>query len=173
MVRIQDPQTGDGASVGSDGRLAVDINDLTDLLAAKAAVGEAFIAAGSYAATAADDVFYIANTDTEKLLVIDRIIFSSLAACGFLVSQPTGTAAAGALTAQPLKSSVAVTRSVELRGGAAVTGLTGGTEFLDVFTGAGGPAIVDLGLVLAENARIAVEATVTTTVAVTVVGHWE
>ena len=172
MVRIQDGQSSQSAEVDAAGRLLVSADDLASIIKDAAALGEAFIASSSYAATAAQDVFFIKNTDPAKELVIEKIILSALAACLFTGSEATGTDAGTVVSAEPLKSDVAVIRTVSIRGNAEVTGLTGGTIFFAAFGGAT-PVELDFGLVLAKDANFTLEASVTTTIAVTVIGRWQ
>lgn len=171
-MRIDDPLNSNAARVSDDGRLLVGVDDLEGKLEAAALLGDAFIISSTYAATAAQDVLDIKNTDELKDLIIDKIILSALAATLFTGSAATGTAGGTPLTVFPLKSSVAVGRSLEAFGSASVTGLTGATAKLAVHVGVGTPVTVRLGLILSEGANFALETSVTTTVAITVIGRW-
>lgn len=171
-MRIDDPLNGNAARVGDDGRLSVAVNDLEAKLEAAALLGEAFIISSTYAATAAQDVLDIKNTDELKDLIIDKIILSALAATLFTGSAATGTAAGTPLVAFPLKTSVAVGRSLVAFGNAEVTGLTGGGVQFAVHVGVGTPVTIRPGLILSEGANFTLETSVTTTFAVTVIGRW-
>lgn len=174
MSVIKSGQNGNTANVSSEGMLSVASVSETSLEFASKSNNKAYSFVSTYAATGGDEVLYIKLTSTSDVLVVDEIVIGSSVANVFtLFEVGAGIAAGTNLAAENLNLSSGNSAPVISYGNAAVTGsLTGTNIAIDGVT-AGGFQTLDLkgALVLGQNSEIAVTASATGTVYVTLIGH--
>lgn len=138
--------------------------------------GNEFIWVSSYAATAADYVFSLRNDDQVNSLRISRFILSSTVATLWTFIKVTGGTPAGTLvTGVNTNFSSGRLATVTCYGNAAVTGSPTGSPFLKVYTPISTHSAFETNgsIVLPANTAIAVQASTTGTVAVTISGWFE
>ncbi len=165
------------AKVNSSGDLQVVLGAASeftpiDPLQVAAKLGNACIVSAGYTAGTDDEVFYIRNTDSIDCIV-ERLIFSADAVTNFQGFTVTGTAAGGALTVVSLNPAIAFARALDIRGGAAVTGLTPVDEFLNLHAIAGTIYDIPVGIRLSLNDDIAISSTLAVNVSVGAIIRWD
>ncbi len=174
---IRDALTLLAAKVNASGDLQVVLGAASqftpiDPLQVAAQLGNACIVSAGYTAGAGDEVFYIKNTDSIDCIV-ERLIFSAAAVTIFTAATVTGTAVAGALTVVSLNPETAFARSVDIRGGVSVTGLTPVDEFLNLHAIAGSFYDIPVGIRLGLNDDIAISSSAAVDIAVGAVIRWD
>ena len=138
--------------------------------------GKAFSWTSTYAATAAQEVISIKNTSQTEILTIDYVGAGNSVASAFtLFAVTSGTAAGSAITGKPMNVSKGGTASATAFGGASVTGSLAGDTlgYTTVVAGATEEIPVLAAVVLGQNDEIAITASATGTVHVTVIGHYK
>jgi len=168
--------SGNLADVDDDDRLKVKAVSSTDIEFASEDKGKAFSWSSSYAATGGDEVLYIKNTSQTEKLIISEVIIAASAACTFtLFEVSSGTAAGTVVTGQNLNLGSGNSASASAFGNASVTGtLTGNAlSFGSVPASSGITLDLKSSLVLGQNNEIAITASATSTVYVTVLGYFD
>ena len=175
MARIEG-NSGNLADVNDDKQLEVRAVTESDLEYASEAKGKAYSWSSTYAATGGQEVISIKNTSQTDCLIIDEIVVANSVASAFTLFEVTsGTAAGSAITGQNLNLGSGNSAAATAFGGASVTGsLTGNTILLESVAANAG-AILDLrgALVLGQDDEIALTASATGTVYVTIIGHYK
>ena len=176
MSVIKSGQNGNTANVNDQGQVEVASVSETSLEYASKTNKKAYSWVSTYAATGGEEVIYIKNDSTSDVLVVDEVVIGSSVASIFTIFEVnSGTAAGTVLTAGNLNLSSGNTAPSSAFGNASVTGsLTGMTVAVDGVV-AGGFETLDMkgALVLGQNDEIAVTASATGTVYVTVIGHFK
>ena len=130
--------------------------------------GLAFIAETNFTTTAINQVFfYLKNTDSEKMLHVNRLILNSDVNTMFHLYKATGTASGGsAVTPTNINFTSGNTADVTVLGAGSITGLTL-TKLHHARILASDSFIVDWGgaIILGNGDAIAIESTTTTTFA--------
>ena len=177
MTTIKGGNNGNVADVTDRKALKVDAVIESRLESASRDDEKAFVWSSTYAATAADEIIYIANTSVLDTLVIDSFTVGASAACVFTLFEVTsGTAAGSTITAENINLGASGTASATSFGGAAVTGsLTGPVIRYAGVSAASEFDHVDLsgGVILDQNSALAVTVSATATVYVNITGHYE
>lgn len=176
MTVIKSGVNGNTASVSDNNRLLVASVTETGLEFESKENGKAFSWVSTYSATGGDEVLSIKNTSTSEVLVIEEVIIGSSVANVFTLFEVTsGTAAGTTLTPLNLNLGSGNSAASTSYGNAAVTGsLSGTTIAIDGVT-ANSFDTLDLkgGLVLQESDEIAITASATGSVYVTLLGHYD
>ena len=177
---IRDGDTNRAADVNADGELAVALGSsavvlsatVADAFAAAAAANQAAFYVSSYLAAAGDAVFYFLNSFAGNAH-IDKLILSCAAPTIFQIAVVSGTAAGTDITGTPGKLGGSITPTATVKGNAAVTGLTPGTDLLTIQVGANQPIELDLAPLLAQNNDLAVYVNSDSRVSVNAKVWWE
>jgi hypothetical protein len=177
---IRDGDTNRAADVNADGELAVALGSSTvvltavvaDAFAAAAVLSRAAFYVSSYLASVGDAVFYFLNSTAEDAH-LERLILSCAAPTIFQIVAVSGTAAGTDITPTPGKVGGSITPTATVKGNAAVTGLTPGTDILTVQVGANEPISLDLVPLIAQNNDIAVYANIDARVSVNLKVWWD
>jgi len=175
MAYIQGPN-GPLADVNIDKQLLTRAVTESDLEYASEAKGKAYSWSSSYAATAAQEVISIKNTSTSDNLIIDEVAVANTVAGVFTIFEVTsGTAAGTGVTGQNLNLGSGKSADATAFGNASVTGSLSGNVLLYESVAANTGALLDLkgSLVLGQDDEIAITASATGTVYVTVIGHYK
>jgi len=176
MVSIKDGSTGNTAQVDTDKRLhvsAVAKGPLED----ESDKGNAAFFHTTFATGGTDiEIMSIQNTESVDQLRITRIIFAAAAACTFTVIEVTsGTPAGTTLTYLNPNLDSGIIKSVTAFGNAAVTGtVVGDTVFQTLVPASTSISqFLEAAIILKNQDTLAISASASTTVHVTVIGFWE
>jgi hypothetical protein len=177
---IRDGDTNRAANVNDDGELEVALQSsgvvlsatVADAFAEAADINQAAYYVSSYLAAAGDAVFYFLNSHTTNAH-IEKLILSCGAPTIFQIAAVSGTAAGTDITPTPGKLGGSVTPTATVKGNAAVTGLTAGTDLLTIQVGAHQPIELDLAPLLAQNNDLAVYVNSASRVSVNAKVWWE
>lgn len=180
MANIQgeDPYLGGSqtAGVNKDKHVLVESVSKTDIEFQSFIKGRAYAISSTYSATANDEVISIKNDSTTLDFIVDEIVIGAGAACNFDLFEVTSGTPAGT-TVTPINLNTGSGNSADLTcfGNASVTGsLSGSVLVYDGVTAASDHATLNLksGLVIGQEKTIAVTASATTTVRITVLGYF-
>jgi len=137
---------------------------------------KAYSWSSSYAATGGQEVISLKNTAPSDQLIIDEIIVGSSVANVFtLFDVDSGTAAGTTVLGKNLNLNSGNTASATVFGNASVTGSLSGSVIAYEGVAANGFAPLDLlgSVVLSQNSEVAITASATGTVYVTILGHYK
>jgi hypothetical protein len=175
MARIEG-RTGNLATVNDDEQLETRAVTESDLEFASERKGKAYAFNSTYAATGGQEVLSIKNTSTTDCLIVDEVIVGSTVNTLFTLFEVTsGTAAGTTVTGQNLNLGSGNAASATAFGNASVTGSLSGNAILYEATLANATQILDLkgALALGQDDEIAITASATGTVYITLIGHYK
>lgn len=146
------------AKVNSRRRLDVSAANVSESAYIAAAEAETYIWTGSYSTNTGDEIMYIKNNSSSKLLVIDKVTVNSVNAGFFELFDVSGTAAGTIVTGKNTNLTSGNVADATSYGDASVTGLTIGDRIDLARTAANGRTDMKLNdvLILGQNNAIAV-----------------
>jgi len=176
MVVINDPVTGEALRITDSNRLQAEAEASSRQFFISRDIGQVYHGILEDAgATANEEILYLRNASTTKLLFIGQVTISTDTAAKFRIKKVTGTATGSDVVPENLNSTSANAADVEFKGNGAVTGLT---DDGDVFVGrvsADNSFVTEFGdaLILGQNNAIAIETETTASIDITIDFHLE
>lgn len=176
-IKIDDGSgSGRLAKVNDKRRLAVSSSSFSESSLVAFSEGGTFNWTSTYSATSGDEVIYVKNTSTTKVMVIDKIAVSSVNAGFFELYQVSGTASGTTITGKNTNLTSGNVAAATALGNASVTGLTIGDKIDHARVPASSRATMELRdvLILGQSDAIAVTYTGSTGIAdVTITGYYD
>lgn len=164
------------AKVNERRRLAVSASSFNEASLVAFSEGATYNWTSSYSAISGDEVIYIKNTNTSKLLVIDKVAVSSVNAGFFELYQVSGTGAGTTITGKNTNLTSGNVAAATALGNASVTGLTIGDKIDQARVAANSRSVMDTKdvIILGQSDAIAITYTGSTGIAdVTITGYYD